>query len=193
MVAEEREIVVEAFTKSSEYRFLNSLISIVFSAGRIGNDLGLFNLDLDQIRKAVMIELNLIIQGRKSTKEQKDEILGEFVNSHIQNILAMGSENKITMEPRGPLYIRTETDTKRMFVSSSALKVYLNERQLSVRVFDEEMAARGILIRKIKKKMGAGWKGGIGAHNVQAYEFKMDGLEGLFDDEAQESTKAIPA
>lgn len=192
MVAEEREIVVEAFTKSSEYRFLNSLISIVFSAGRIGNDLGLFNLDLDQIRKAVMIELNLIIQGRKSTKEQKDEILGEFVNGHIQNILAMGSENKITMEPRGPLYIRTETDTKRMFVSSSALKVYLNERQLSVRVFDEEMTARGILIRKIKKKMGAGWKGGIGAHNVQAYEFKMDGLEGLFD-EAQESAQAIPA
>jgi hypothetical protein len=33
----------------------------------------------------------------------------------------------------------------------------------------------------------------MGAHNVQAYEFKMDGLEGLFDDEAQESTKAIPA
>jgi hypothetical protein len=140
-----------------------------------------------------MIELNLIIQGRKSTKEQKDEILGEFVNGHIQNILAIGSEGKITMEPRGPLYIRTESDTKRMFVSSSALKVYLNERQLSVRVFDEEMAARGILIRKIKKKMGAGWKGGIGAHNVQAYEFKMDGLEGLFDDETQESTKAIPA
>jgi hypothetical protein len=167
------------YSTSGEYRFLANLYGSVYEAGTITNDLGLTEFDLERIFDVVGEEFTAIVAGKKHEKNQGHaDVLGDYINKNIQNCLVLRGE-KVTLEPRGGLFVRAEVERDTMWVSTSGVKEYLKLIKLGVREFENSLTHKGILVGKVRKQMAAGWKDALGSHNVQAYEIKMD-LSHLF-------------
>jgi hypothetical protein len=164
----------EEYTKNSEYRFLANLMAVSRKGGEIGNDLALFAFDLDRIFSVVGQDFINIINGKaRDDLNNRTDILGDFINKNIANILAING-GKVSTEPRNALYIRAEVDEGLIWISSSAMKDYLRDIKLGPKEFEMRLEQSGILKGKFKKQMAAGWRDAVGSHNVQAYKIEMD-------------------
>ena len=164
----------EEYTKNSEYRFLANLMAVSRKGGEIGNDLALFSFDLDRIFSVVGQDFINIINGKaRDDLNNRTDILGDFINKNIANILAING-GKVSTEPRNALYIRAEVDEGLIWISSSAMKDYLRDIKLGPKEFEMRLEQSGILKGKFKKQMAAGWRDAVGSHNVQAYKIEMD-------------------
>lgn len=172
--------VAERYTKNSEYRFLSNLLATTRVAGELVNEMGIVNFDLDRVFEVVGAEFGDMIVGRKRDDESGNEdIVGDFINKNIQNCLVI-RDGKVTMEPRNALHVRAEVDTGRIYISTSAMKHYLREIKADPRQFESRLKQKQILVDKVRKQMGAGWKDALGSTNVNAYELVMDSSH-LFD------------
>lgn len=170
---EERARSSDLFEKNSEYRFLNGLNACVYTAGRIGNEMGLFNLDLDKIRSVIEDDYRLMMKIRIENITRNIDLLNEFIAENVRSVLVVRDNGNITAFPTmGVLNIRVETGKNRMYVTTSALKGYLHPKQITVKSFEDDLKQQGILLQKIKKRMATGWTDGIEA-NVYAYEFDL--------------------
>lgn len=176
IVNEETTKVTERFTGKSEYRFLIGLAGVVFAAEKIAREVGICEFDLERISAVVFGELGRTLRETTESKLDNTLVLGDFLASSAQNIL-LAMDGKIgTVTPRGALSARVEITTGQkdcdVFISVTALKQYLAERQLSVGMFERELKMLGNLQGKVKKRLGAGWSG-LGHVNLFAYHFKM--------------------
>ena len=97
-----------------------------------------------------------------------ESIIGEFVNNNIANMLSI-KEDKVTMEPRGPLLIRAEIDEGLIYISKPAFRKFLIESNISTKEFLFQMKKQGVDIEQRKKRMGAGWKDATGALNIDTF------------------------
>jgi hypothetical protein len=119
-------------------------------------------------------EFNRIIAGKKKADaDDRGDVLGDFINKNIQNMLVVNN-GKVSTAPRGPLYIRAEVEESTIFVSTSALKAYLHEIKLGIKEFETKLTDAGVLKGKLRKQMAAGWSDAVGSTNVQAYAFETD-------------------
>lgn len=180
IVDEETTKVTERFTGKSEYRFLIGLAGVVFAAERIGREIGMPTFDMDRIGAVVFGELNRTLRDTTESQLDNSLVLGDFLANSAQNILLVTNGNIGTVTPRGALttrieIIKNEKDCD-VFISATALKTYLVERQLSVAMFERELKMLGSLKGKIKKRLGAGWAG-LGPVNLYAYHFRMPTAE----------------
>jgi len=172
--------VAERYTKNSEYRFLSNLLATTRVAGELVNSMGILNFDLDRVFEVIGDEFGDMIVGRKRDDESGNEdIVGDFINKNIQNCLVI-RDGKVTMEPRNALHIRAEVDTGRIYISTSAMKHYLREINADPRQFESRLKQKKILLDKVRKQMGSGWKDALGSTNVNAYELVMDSSH-IFD------------
>jgi len=180
IVDEETTKVTERFTGKSEYRFLIGLAGVVFAAERIGREIGMPTFDMDRIGAVVFGELNRTLRDTTESQLDNSLVLGDFLANSAQNILLVTNGNIGTVTPRGALTTRIEITKNEkdcdVFISATALKTYLVERQLSVAMFERELKMLGPLKGKIKKRLGAGWAG-LGPVNLYAYHFKMPTAE----------------
>jgi hypothetical protein len=166
--------VADKYSKSGEYRYIASLIANVYTAERILRELGWFEFDMVRIMNVVGGAFNDIISGkRKADSNTREDVLGDFINKNIQNMLVVNN-GKVSTAPRGPLYIRAEVEESTIFVSTSALKSYLHEIKLGIKEFETRLTDAGILKGKLRKQMAAGWSDAVGSTNVQAYAFETD-------------------
>jgi hypothetical protein len=166
--------VADKYSKSGEYRYIASLIANVHTAERILRELGWFEFDMVRIMNVVGGAFNDIISGkRKADSNTREDVLGDFINKNIQNMLVVNN-GKVSTAPRGPLYIRAEVEESTIFVSTSALKAYLHEIKLGIKEFETRLTDAGILKGKLRKQMAAGWSDAVGSTNVQAYAFETD-------------------
>lgn len=164
----------EDYTRNSEYRFLANLLAVTRKSGEICNDISLFSFDLDRIFSVVGQDFINIINGKaRDDLNNRTDILGDFINKNIANILAING-GKVSTEPRNALYIRAEVDEGLIWISSSAMKDYLRDIKLGPKEFEMRLEQSGILKGKFKKQMAAGWRDAVGSHNVQAYKIEMD-------------------
>jgi len=179
--------VGEQYSKNAEYRFLSNLISTTRIAGKITNNMGLTEFDLDRIFTVVGEGFVRLIDGRAEDDESKAEsVLGDFINKNIQNALVFRN-GKHVMEPRNALSITADVDEGVIWLSTSAVKEYLRNNKLSPTWFEGELERRGILKEKSRKQMAAGWKAAFGSTNVQAYKIVMD-ISQIFKDDENTAT-----
>lgn len=171
--------VGQEFTNSGEYRFIANLIATVRAASRYIRDAGLVDFDIDRIIKVVgELFMDIIYKKRRADANTREDVLGDFINKNIQNMLVL-RDGKVTIAPRGPLYVRAEVDDNTIFVSSSAIKTFLHETRLGVKEFESRLTKAGILKGKVRKQMASGWNDAVGSTNVQAYVFETD-ISNLF-------------
>jgi len=180
----------EDYTTNSEYRFIANLLTVTRKSGEIGNDLKMFNFDLDRIFNVVGKDFMDIVNGKaRDDLNNRTDVLGDFINKNITNILAI-KDGKVTSEPRNSLMIRAEVDEGIIWISSSAMKDYLRDIKLGAKEFEMRLERSGILKDRIKKQMAAGWKDAIGSHNVQAYKIEMD-ISHLFNEKETNGNAAV--
>jgi len=178
--------VSDKYSDNGEYRFLANLMAVVQLAGRVLREMGWVEFDMDRIMGVMGVKFNQIIANkRRSDSDTREDVLGDFINKNIQNVLVL-RDTKATLTPRGPLYVRAEVDSGTIFISTSALKQYLQEIKLGVKDFESRMTNAGLLKGKVRKQMAAGWNEAIGSTNVQAYMITTD-ISGLFPELAEAS------
>lgn len=176
------------FGDESSYRFYENLIGATFAAGVIANDGGITNFDLERIYNKVIYDLITIRDSVvKINDVDYESLLGEFINSHIDGILAI-NDGKVTMEPRGSLVIRAEVDKGVILISKPAFRQYLATLKVSTREFVFSMKAKGVEIHEHKKRMGAGWKDATGTTIVVAYVIDTSKLHNPLIDNALSSS-----
>jgi len=178
------------YTRNSEYRFIANLLAVTRKSGEIINDLAIVNYDLDRIFDVVGKDFIDIINGKaKDDLDNRSDVLGDFINKNIANILVM-KDGKVSTEPRNALYIRAEVDENLIWVSSSAIKDYLRDIKLGPKEFETRLEQSGLLKGRFKKQMAAGWRDAVGSHNVQAYKIEMD-ISYLFNEKQDNGIAAV--
>lgn len=176
--------ISDKYSDNGEYRFIANLMAIVQLAGRVLREMDWIEFDMDRIMNVMGVKFHQIIASkRRSDSDTREDVLGDFINKNVQNILVL-RDGKVTMAPRGPLYIRAEVDTGVIYISTSALKQYLHEVKLGIKDFESRMTNAGLLKSKVRKQMASGWNEAIGATNVQAYMITTD-IEHLFPNLAE--------
>jgi len=166
------------------------LISSTKAAGKITNNMGLTEFDLDRIFSVVGGGFMRLIEGKTEDDNSKAEsVLGDFINKNIQNALVF-RDGRHVMEPRNALNITADVDEGVIWLSTSAVKEYLKLHKLSPTWFENELEKRGILKEKSRKQMAAGWKAAFGSTNVQAYKVVMDVSQIFKDEQADTDTAA---
>lgn len=182
--------MAERFTTNAEFRFLTNLYAVVSVAYHMTHELGWFDWDIERIFRVVGMDLERFIARKKHMdNDSREDVLGDFIGKYIQNVLVINDGN-VTMSPRGSLYIRAEVDTGLLFVSSTAMREYLQSIRMGTKDFEGRMTRAGMLVGKVRKKMAVGWNEAVGATNVQAYVIQTDLsdiLPNLGNNDAQET------
>jgi len=184
IISEEYDKVMARFTGKSEFRFLIWFGAVIFAAERFCRMAGIVDYEMTRIGNVLLKNLNTISDNREKNKMDPTVLLGEFMDKHIRDTLVI-QDGRVTHEPFGNLLVRVEVETDESekicnaFVSSSALKTFLSDKQISIHAFEDDMKRRGILSAlagrdRIKKKMAGGWKAGLSSTNIHAYVFKMN-------------------
>jgi hypothetical protein len=159
------------FGDLSEYRFYENLVGVGMGAGEITNQAGITELDLERIysvivRQIIRIKDNVV----KVNEVDYEAMLGDYVNNRTMNTLIM-NDGRVTLEPRGPLLVRAEVDTGKLYVSKPDFRKYLIENNISTNEFMFQMQSMNVTIDDKKTRIGAGWKEGL---KLQSYCYIID-------------------
>lgn len=142
--------------------------------------LGLCDWDIARIFKWTC---NMIRGLRNTTKPPVDgdkQTLGEFIVSHIDNILVIndGVDRRSRLEsapiitPRRDLIIRFEPDTSRVYIRANAFRNFCTQRSISYRETIKKMKASGVFMDSVVKRMAKGMP--VNAPGVQALVFNAE-------------------
>lgn len=159
------------FGDNSAYRFYESMIGAVLTAGEICNEHGIVTIDLERVYAVIIRIMNSIRLGiGKINDVDHESLVGDFLNQNQSSILSIKNGN-VVMEPRGPLIIRSVVDEDRLYISRPAFHKYLADNQVSRTNFSDIMTKMGALLDEKKTRMGAGWKDATSEVNVVCYVF----------------------
>jgi hypothetical protein len=161
---------------SSRERFWSATAAANITGGLISKSLGLHDYDMRAIYKWMVEMLKQMRENIAPPAPEMTTVLGEFVNSHINNVLVVNGdldartnmEAAPTLEPKGELHIRYEPDTKKMYVSVQAFRKYCAMRQISYRDFVGQLTKKGVLTSIANKRMSKGMR--IFSPSVRAIE-----------------------
>lgn len=174
---------------TSNERFWSAGMAIGITGGIIAKTLDLHNIE---IKPVMDFAVDLIKDSRRRNKESmfdSEDFLGAFMQRHFHEILVIngtrdgktGLEHAPIREPRGPLTIRYEPDTKMLFV---AVRPYREECSKYSMSFDgslEPYQKAGAYVGMKKKRMFAGTITNT-AQNIHALVFDAAKLD-FFDEE----------
>lgn len=185
MIAAWKEKFRALFGFYGPYRYYENLVGVAMTAGELLVRHGILVLDLDRIFQVVTLQMIQIKDNVvKAGYVDYESLLGEYINAHQANIL-MIKEGKVSMEPKGALYIRAVIDKSQLCIDQSAFNKFLAEKQVSTREFSANIKTAGINVEQKRMRMGTGWKDATGAFNVNAYVFdSTDFLKNIIDDES---------
>lgn len=173
------------WTQTERYK-LNMVVCIV-AAGIITNSLGLTNYNIDRIAKRLANTVRHQALEIKAAGTKAIESFAAFINQNINNILVINDKKKNGLderpyrEPKGPLRVRYEPDTKTLYVvcrdfNKWCAESYINAKEMPT-LFKTET---GTELTKTKKRMGKGWTdlGSVEAY-VIADATQVLGIDGL--------------
>jgi len=113
--------------------------------------------------------LNMLGEMREDIKPPKSNpaiLLGEFINSHMNNALVVNGEmdarsNMEAMplwEPRGELLIRYEPDNKHLYVAAKQFKDFCVKQQVNYKTMLKELQDANVFVEGMNKRMSKGMK-----------------------------------
>lgn len=158
-------------------RFWSAVVACNITGGLIARSIGLIDYDMKVIYKWAT---DLIRELRRDTEAPLGEIgtiLGDFINRHVHQVLVInGNADARTLlspaplvEPRGPLCIRYEPDTKKLYIQASTFKFDCTRRQISYKDVLRELSLTGAFTGRVTRRLGTGMK--IVSAPVYALEF----------------------
>jgi Domain of unknown function (DUF927) len=169
------------FGSESKDRFWSAGVGINMAGGEISGKLGLHDVDIERVYKAVLDELTGISAATLAMTSDAFTILNEFIASQTNNtlVISQSSGGRFDLPTKTPtsysgLVVRHEPDTNTTYVLQKALTNYLAERQFSRRVFEDQLTRLKVLEKsKFSKRMSAGWEGGVESAVQVTYKFKI--------------------
>jgi hypothetical protein len=176
------------FGDMSEYRFYENLVGVVMAAGDITNDAQITEYDLERIYKVIVAQMISIKDNVvKVNSVDYESLLGDYVNNKTMNTLII-NDGRVTLEPRGPLLVRVEVDTGKLFINTPDFRKYLTESNISTDEFLFQMQSMGVNVIYKKARVGAGWKEGVKLQNycyiIDTHGFDNEFIKGLVPDES---------
>ena len=113
-------------------RFWSATVAANIVGGLVARRAGLINWDMGRIYTWASERVLLLRSEVAAPLDSTDQVVGDFVNRHMQNILVVNDsvdkrlnlEKKPDREPKGELLIRIEPDTKLMFISAESVEAY---------------------------------------------------------------------
>lgn len=185
-----QEIIDRDFGLTQKERFWSAGIAANLAGGFIAKKLGIIDWDLTRIREWVR---NMIVETRGATALSSDDalhVLGDFINRHINHTLVINDEadarsgmNALpVVEPKGPLLIRFEPDTRKLFVASKEFRQDCIRQQINYRDLLKSLTDRGIMLKKTVKRMSKGMS--INSPSVEvlvvdSHRAEFDSIENL--------------
>ena len=144
-----------------EERFWSAVVGTAIYGGLIAQKLGLINFAVTPILSWVK---GHILQARAAKHENVTaytDLLGMFLDTYSAGALVTTHNSSkevvgIIREPRAPLVYRINEDTKRLYISRSTLKSYLEKTYGSYTRLKRELEQCGALIDTNKRKVLGG-------------------------------------
>jgi hypothetical protein len=146
-------------------RYYSLLTTTALWGGEIANLLGLIDIPLEPI-VTYLKHLSTETRQEARTPEQiSGNTLGTFINEHAGNhtlVIDMRPSNipgdlrPAVQMPRGELMIRIETDTKKLFISSTSLRSWCSKKRVSYNDMVAELKTNGALLTMGNVKLGEG-------------------------------------
>ena len=176
------------FGDYTEYRFYENLVGVAMGSGEITNAAGITELDLERIYKVIVKQMISIKDDVVKVNDvDYESLLGDYVNNKTMNTLIV-NDGRITLEPRGPLLVRVEVDTGKLFVNVPDFRKYLTESNISTNEFLFQMQSMGVKVANKKVRVGAGWKEGVKLQNycyvIDTFGFDNEFIKGIVPDDA---------
>jgi hypothetical protein len=158
------------------------------AAGDITNDAQITEYDLERIYKVIVAQMISIKDNVvKVNSVDYESLLGDYVNNKTMNTLII-NDGRVTLEPRGPLLVRVEVDTGKLFINTPDFRKYLTESNISTDEFLFQMQSMGVNVIYKKARVGAGWKEGVKLQNycyiIDTHSFDNEFIKGLVPDES---------
>lgn len=148
-------------------RFWSAAIAANMTGGLIAKKLGLINWNLMDIYMWAVGKLVPTLRESCATPSSEvSAIVGDYIHRHIQNMLVVDGEidrrtSKFSaplVEPKGPLLIRYEPDTKKMFLMAKAFKEDCIKVQINYKDTINQLRTKGILIDSGVKRLAKGMR-----------------------------------
>jgi len=145
----------------------SAVVAANLAGGRIASKLGLLpDWDLGKIYKVVTTDLSHMRTEATAPVSDASSTVGDFINRHQTNILVVedGVDKRTQMpkfpvlEPKGPLLIRHEPDTKKVFISVKAFKDDCVRYQINYADTKKALEQKGILLDITNKRLAKGSK-----------------------------------
>jgi hypothetical protein len=146
-------------------RFWSAVLAVNIMGGIFAKRLGLLDWDMKAIYQwATKMLLGLRLEVAPKTTNI-GSVVGDFVNRHIgYNTLVVDDgvdlrtnlQSMPKWQPRGPLIIRYEPDTKYMYIAAKPFKDDCVDRQINYRDTLKELGKQGIYVNTVTKRMSKG-------------------------------------
>jgi hypothetical protein len=151
-------------------RFWSAIAATAIYGGMVAKSLGLIHFDVLKVRAWAI----RTIRGMRITKEELSGnsvgILAQFLDEHMNNrIMVRGSAvggkicTVLNDGPRGPLHIRHEVDTERLYISRNYFKTWLNRKHGSYGRVRADLTKIGALKNANRNKVLGGGSSYAGA------------------------------
>lgn len=154
------------------YRFYRSLVAATFAGGELAIEAGIVDYDLERIFDVVIME---IIQLKDDTVKINNTdypaLVTEFLHNNLAGLLVL-DENRVLQEPmKGrPFVARSEVHNSMQYISKSAFKKFLAEKQVSSGEFERAMKNHGL--SKTRQRLSTGWGTGLHDNPIGVYAIK---------------------
>ena len=171
------------------------MVACNIAGGLLAKNLGLHDYDMKAIYEWVKVMLGDMRQEIKPPQASPLTVLGEFINSHINNAVVVNgivdARTKMDaaplMEPRGELMLRYEPDTKELFVSVKAFKDFCVRQQINHKGTLKELEKIGVYRESINKRLSKGMKVVSPAVRVLKFDASQSEYLQLSGDEDRDS------
>lgn len=156
----------EELQLSQRERNWSAVFAANIAGGIIAEKLGLIDWNMTAIYKAVGPKLLEMREDASAPISLASSIVADYINRHLGNAIVVDDKidqrtkvHKLpVMEPKGPLLIRYEPDTKRLYLIAREFKNDCVELQVNYREMMKELTAGGLLIGITNKRMTKGSK-----------------------------------
>jgi ABC-type Na+ transport system ATPase subunit NatA len=151
---------------TSRERFWSALVACNIAGGLIAKELGLHDFDMRKIYVWVTKQIQILRQHVRPPLDNVSSVIGDYIGRHMQNVLVVNAEvdsrtqmpQAPLVEPKGPLYIRYEPDTKKMFINVKHFKADCARAQITYRELTRKLEENKVLIGSEVKRITKGMK-----------------------------------
>jgi hypothetical protein len=161
-------------------RFWSAMVASNMTGAVVARNLGLHNINTKRVFDWAVNEVQSMQGEVRVSFDDYATVVGEFLLKHNLNILVCNrhstSKSGIAaaplVNPRGPLMIRYEPDTKRLFIVRQELKNFCVSRQITFNDMLAGLNKDGAFIAEVRTRIDLGME--MQAPPVVALEFDAD-------------------